>query len=697
MIPVKLILKTICLRLIITPCLFRTAAIIFIIFIALQPSISQEYTQQKKIPGQPLFKIDDPDYTTSPFTGLTRKHWVAAATYLLGGAFSYIDNIDDPMQFPKQLAKAYPRNPGQVATEKLEGICRTLFIAAPLLKENPLLEINNTAVAAYYRHHIISFTDSTHPAYIQPRAKNGGPSQTLVELGALSVSLFVAPEVLWQPLSQLQKDRLATIMLSYGDGPTVPSNWKFFNIFILSFFKQQGYTVNEQLLTQYLGKCLEHYKGDGWYNDAPAYDYYSMWAFQMYAPLWAKYFGNKYYPAYAQKFINNFGHLKNNYPYLFSRKGEMIMWGRSIAYRFAAAVPFPLMGWENNTDINYGWMRRIASGTLLQFLKNPGFMDNNIPSLGFYGAFAPAVQPYSCRGSVFWMGKLFMGLLISPDNPFWTATENEGAWENKLNKKKVYNKFQKGSNILITNYPGIGASEIRAWCHVKHNNNWELFRASENYNRLSYNSAFPWQADSVNGVTAMNYIFKNATKNSEWEPLRLYTFKKFEKGVYFRDAVLENNENVQLQLADIPLPNGILRIDRIKTADSMQVRLGHYALPALQGNIKKTSIKRKGHEINIISNGVYQLAMVPLTGWNKTYISDTKDVHPEANESAVINTESLITGNKSPRLYVTLMLWKKAGEKWKKKELLPVKKIKETGSGILIQMAGGRKKIIYFN
>lgn len=95
-------------------------------------------------------------------------------------------------------------------------------------------------------------------------------------------------------------------MISYADGPTVPSNWKFFNIFVLSFFKDQGYAVNEELLVDYLKKSLEHYRGDGWYNDNPAYDYYSMWAFQMYGPVWNKYFGEKYYPEIAEKFKDNF-------------------------------------------------------------------------------------------------------------------------------------------------------------------------------------------------------------------------------------------------------------------------------------------------------------------------------------------------------------------------------------------------------
>ena len=112
-----------------------------------------------------------------------------------------------------------------------------------------------------------------------------GRSQNLVEYGAIAISLLTNPEVLWNPLPQDQKDALAKSMLSYGDGPTVSSNWKFFNIFVLSFFKEQGYAVNEKLLVEYLQKSLDDYRGDGWYNDNPAYDYYSMWGFQLYGAI----------------------------------------------------------------------------------------------------------------------------------------------------------------------------------------------------------------------------------------------------------------------------------------------------------------------------------------------------------------------------------------------------------------------------
>jgi hypothetical protein len=645
--------------------------------------------QQKRIANQPTFKITNPDYNKSPKTGMTREHWKQMALYLLRGAFSYIDDINDPMQFPREQGKSYPRQASQVPTEKLEGLSRTLFIAAPLLKEDSNLVLNKVRVADYYRNQILNLLNPQSESYIKPQDKNGGPSQILVEFGALAVSLFYAPEVLFDPLAKEQKDLLAHTMLSYGDGKTVPSNWKFFNIFVLSFFKSKGYTVNEKLLVEYLDKSLDHYRGNGWYNDNPAYDYYSMWAFQMYGPLWAEYFGKKYYPEYAQKFLKNFDNLKKEYPYMFGRDGKMIIWGRSMTYRIGAIVPFTLMGLQNDPAVNYGWMRRIASGVMKQFLTHPEFMKDNVPTLGVYGPFEPAVQPYSCRGSVYWMGKAFFALMLPKDSPFWTATENDGAWETEMKKGQMYNHFADSSNILITDYPNIGASEIRAWCKVKLIGAWETFRASENYNRLSYNSAFPWQADSVDGVVSMNYLVKN--QKNEWEPLRLYDFKKFEQGIYYRDAVLETNPNIKLNLADIPLANGILRVDKISSPVATEIRLGHYALPRLKKDIITTRRKVKGKEVVIIDNGVYQLAMVSYQGWSRVYDVNTQSVHPESEQSSVINTATSVIAGKE-QTYITLMLWKRSGQRWKSGELVPVSNINRTSNRIKTAITGVANK-----
>ncbi len=598
------------------------------------------------------------------------------------------------MYFPKQLQKTYPNNDNDTRTAKLEGLARTLFVAAPLLKENPDLTLNGIRVADYYRHQLVSLSDSTSKHYIPHRT--GGPSQTLLELGSLAISMKAAEEVLWDALTQKQKDDLAATMLSYGNGPSIGSNWMFFNVFIMSFMKEHGYEVNETQLKDFLEKLLARYRGEGWYNDAPAYDYYSMWAYQSYGPLWAVMWGDKQYPELARRFLANQNDMIDNYPYMFNRDGRMNMWGRSICYRFAAVTPLPLIEYGKHEGVNYGWLRRIASSTLLQFMQHPEFLENGVPTMGFYGPFAPAVQIYSCRGSVYWCGKAFLGLLLPEDSEYWSAVENNGPWESDLLPGKVYHKFQPATNLLITDYPNSGASEMRSWCHETVAADWQKFRSSENYNKLAYNTEFPWMADGDNGEVSMNYATKN--RDNRWEVLRLYTFRSFDDDVYRRDAVLETDTTVRYQLADISLPDGILRIDKVSTGNPTQVRLGNYSLPQLDGDIKEmTRTLDKGYTASIIDNGDYQLATVALKGWkNGVKVQRPKGLHPVSSICAVPVTEADVNDSD---IFVTLHLWKKSDNAFTDKELRPVKsvKISKDRKQVTVKLADGRTKTVNFN
>ena len=638
------------------------------------------------------FTIPTPNYKVSPYTGLDRQGWIDAAEWMLEGAFTYIRTMDDPMYFPKQFDKTYPNHESQVATAKLEGFCRTLFLAAPLLRENPDLTLNGIKVADYYRHQLLCLIDPKSPSYIKPRAPHGGPSQILVEFGALAISLSTAKDVLWSPLTQAQKDELAATMLSYGNGPTIDSNWMFFNVFVISFFKEQGYEVNDWRMEDCLKKLLALYRGEGWYNDTPAYDYYSMWAFQMYGPIWAQMYGH-FYPEYAAQFMKNQLDLVDNYPYMFNAEGRMNMWGRSIPYRFGSVIPLALLGYQTDADINFGWMRRIASSTLLQFVQNPNFLEDNVPTLGFYGPYEPAVQIYSCRGSVYWGGKAFLALLIPEDNPFWTAKENNGPWEKELKKDKAYNKFQPATNLMITDYPNVGGAEMRSWCHETVANDWQKFRSSENYNKLAYHTEFPWMADGKHGEVSMNYATLNA--KGRWEVLRLYTFKSFEEGIYRRDAVLETNRDVKYNLADIPLPNGVLRIDKVSVPSPTTIRLGHYTLPEIEGKSFSIETSKQVPEAVIIGNGEYKLATVPLHGWDNTTVHYPTGLHPVSEQCSLIMSEKSVAGE---HIMVTLHLWKKGDKAFTKKELSPVKEINVAKdlTSVEITLTNGTTKAVHF-
>lgn len=635
-----------------------------------------------------MFSVKNPDFKKSPLTGMTRRHWIEAAEYLLDGAFGYIDTITDPMYFPKQLDKTYPRDSYNVKVAKLEGLARTFFLAAPLLRENPDLTLNGIKVADYYRHHILGLIDPKSYNFEAPVSNY--PSQTLLELGSLCLSLEITADVLWNTFTPEQRDALAALFKAYGEGPTIGSNWKFFNVFALSFLKKHGYEVNEDYLSTQLKDLLAMYRGEGWYNDAPAYDYYSMWAFQTYGPLWAQLFGKEQYPEYAAQFISNQGDMADNYPYMFARDGRMNMWGRSIPYRFACVAPLALTEYGGQGDINYGWLRHISSASLLQFLTNPDFLEDGVPTMGFYGPFAPAVQIYSCRGSVYWLGKAFFNLLLPEDSQYWSAVENRGPWDTELKPGKAYNRFQPATNLMITDYPDCGGAEMRSWCKEKVATDWQKFRSSENYNKLAYHTEFPWMADGPDGEVSMNYGIRNA--RGDWEVLRLYDFVDFADGVYRRDAVLETDENVKVQLADIPLADGVLRIDKVTVLTPTDVRLGSYSLPRLSNDITEA---QRGDAVEI-ANGEYHLASVPLYGWDETFTLQPRGLHPVSDTCSVIINEAHVDDTK---VFVTLHLWQKGDGKIPDRLLHQVKSVEVSPgkTNVTVTLSDGSRKAIQFN
>ena len=600
--------------------------------------------------GGQTFEIESPDMSLSPFTGMTRDGWKQAATYLLATAFDYISDIKDPFNFPKQHGKGYPRDFGGIATSQMEALCRTMFLAGPLLKEDPDLTLNGIKVGDYYRYQIASFVNPESPLFLPEKTWRGNGGQKLVELGGLAVSLLMAQDVFWDPIPQETRDQLAAVFKTYAEGETIGMNWRFFNQCLLSFLHKVGYEVNMTYMEELLHANLDAYVGDGWYHDSPLFDYYSMWAFQMYGPLWAEGFGKQYYPEEAAQFMSHLADIPNQYPYMFGRDGHMQMWGRSITYRMGAAIPLALTGLLKDENIDYGWMRRICSGAILQFLQNPDFIaEDGLPNLGFYDHFEQCLQTYSCRGSVFWMAKLFLALYMPADNPFWTAKETEGAWAN-MKKGEPYSIYAEAPKIMTTDYADLGMAEFRN-VFVR---NRGFYYGNENYNRLAYNSALPWQTDGPNGEVAMGYVVEG--QNGNWMQVETYSGDGLlADGNFSRAAHFLRDTTVVIELAEKIEGNGMVRNDVVKSADARKVRFGFYALPVLDKPVKE-SVKDLGNGQKAISidNGMWKLTTTIVAGWEDFEIMHCNGLHPEADNSVVVNLTATVQGEKALSAKLTM-------------------------------------------
>jgi hypothetical protein len=346
------------------------------------------------------FVIEHPNRALSPYTGMDRAEWIACGKHILEGAFSYVDKLETPMLLPKFPGVTYPAGGNEKASQQqrsaaiFEAIARTFNIASPLIAADPNIEIHGIKLADYYKYHLLKLiTDRESPIYIGDAAKYKVPVQQTCELGNLSTWMILQPQVFWDRLSKAEQDAVAKTLGEWAASTTNTHNWRWFNVMMMTFLDLHGYPIDRQLMRNHLDTLLLHHAGDGWYRDT-GYDYYSIHVFALSGQVWSRYYGREHEPARAALIDQTFGDLMKTYPMIFGRDGQVMMFGRSTIYRLgaAAAIPAAFLG-GGPERIAPGLARRIASGSLLQFVTHPAFFNKGIPSLGFYGPFEPAVPP----------------------------------------------------------------------------------------------------------------------------------------------------------------------------------------------------------------------------------------------------------------------------------------------------------------
>lgn len=180
-----------------------------------------------------VFKPKTLDYNISPYTGLTRESWIEAGEYLLTGIFQHIKKMEDPVVMPRKETKITyphlqaPENVQEVErkAEIFEGLTRSFFIAAPMIYNISEMELCGYKLWEYYKNQILSACVKGNPFYV-------GNYEEMQGLTGHSA-----------PLQMFSAD------------------------------------------SRNLCACLNYSVGDGWYRDGHSFDYYSCWAFNMYAPL----------------------------------------------------------------------------------------------------------------------------------------------------------------------------------------------------------------------------------------------------------------------------------------------------------------------------------------------------------------------------------------------------------------------------
>lgn len=667
------------------------------------------------------------DFERSPYTGLTRESWLEAGEYMLQGIFQNIDDFEKPVVMPrKETEITYPHLKASEETQKtqrtaevFEGLTRSFFIAAPMIQNLPDLKVCGYSMADYYKNQVLRVCTRGDELYVGTYADQQDITghenpfrafQQTVETCALVICLWVSKKQIWDTYTKAEKDVIAAFLESYAHENTVPQNWRLFNMLDMAFLHMEGYPIQKDVMRDHAQAILNYYAGDGWYRDGHSFDYYSCWAFNVYAPIWNLWYGYEYEPYLAKKFEEQSNKLLETYGDFFDRDGWTNMWGRSNIYRNAATSAFDGNLLLRESKANPGLARRISSGSLMQFLGREDFLYKGVPTLGFYGQFSPLVQGYSCAESPFWLGKAFLCLHLPADHPFWTEKENNGTWE-KLEKNQVKVTTLDGPALCFSNHEANGETVLRTGKVVKkpgdEHGMW-------NYSKLCYNTKYPWESAPAPDVEAQQYVLRDITTGELSKANVTFWHGQREEVLYrrqfFNYRLEEECHWIQaVNLADFTVPCGIIRADKLRLHRCpIALTLGSYGFPDNGTEIlEKTCGKAKA----IILKGrdaigkEKQMAMTIYDGWKDLKVLHSSGTNPDSEKSIIVyaETDRQKQYGYEPYILISQVITRESLEDFTEEELFPIAEILYTdpencgGYGpVTIRLKDGTERHIEF-
>jgi hypothetical protein len=154
-------------------------------------------------------------------------------------------------------------------------------------------------------------------------------------------------------------------------------------------------------------------------------------------------------------------------------------------------------------------------------------------------------------------------------------------------------------------------------------------------------------------------------------------------GVLYRQSIMRkppnNGVGYIIDLAEITVPGGVIRIDRCRLAFEHELTLGHFGLPHFGEKATLLTFEdemKRGITASIPGRSV---TMIAYNGWDTIQSQVHRGFNAETEESTVLFVHRKRTAkNPAMELMITAMLHKTDDTSWTPEELDPVKGIRIT-------------------
>lgn len=309
------------------------------------------------------------------------------------------------------------------AAADLEGFARPLWGIAPLA-----LSGDTFAHWPLLAKGIANGTDPAHPDYWgDVRQKD----QRLVELAALGFALRLAPQHLWEPLSDAQKGNVRRYLLTARERIYADNNWKFFRIMVDMALDHLGIEFDRSLTETFQTELDGFYIADGWYRDGNyrRIDHYIAFAMHFYGLIYANL--SKPGDAFAERYRERARLFARDFASWFDEDGGTLAFGRSMTYRFACGGFWAGLAFADEEALPWGEIKGLYLQHLRWWANKPIADRDGVLSIGYAYPQLTMSESYNSAGSPYWAFKAFLPLALPESHPFWQAEEKLPATSTK--------------------------------------------------------------------------------------------------------------------------------------------------------------------------------------------------------------------------------------------------------------------------
>jgi hypothetical protein len=190
------------------------------------------------------------------------------------------------------------------------------------------------------------------------------------------------------------------------------------------------------------------------------------------------------------------------------------------------------------------------------------------------------------------------------------------------------------------------------------------------------------RGDDVNFYLTGKKVENDSEKNRSFTISQSMFFNGVRKDVLYRQAIMRHPPNngvgYIIDLAEITIPGGVIRVDRSRLAFEYELTLGHFGMPHIGGQKAEVNQFEIGDKkVITVSIPGRRIALITYHGWDKLDSLVHTDRNAEADESTVIfASKRRMAKNPPMELMISVMIHRMDNQEWTEEELSPIKEIK---------------------